>query len=134
MLREDDSHEIDNLEKGPADMPDVLPSASTTEGLAMRLLRPVVQDAEATEYASYVDQFRTLNLSNELSYESSAQDMKLYDRAIRLARDGGAGADASRIDNGSLELYEQHVRLIREQNLVARSSSGQTDASSTFSG
>ena len=97
----------------------------------MRLLNPTVDTAEANEYASYVDQFRTLNLSNELSYESSAQDMKIYEQAIRLAKDGGASADSFKVDSATREIYDKHVRITREQHLVTRSV--HTDASSTFS-
>lgn len=99
----------------------------------MRLLAPNVEDAEAAEYASYVDQFRTLNLSNELSYESSAQDMKLYDQATQLARDGGAGSEGSKVDGVTREIYERHVRLLREQNMVVRGSSVPSDTMSVLS-
>jgi hypothetical protein len=98
----------------------------------MRLMRPSIDVSEANEYASYVDQFRTLNLSNELSYESSAQDLKIYHQAVWLARDGADGSDSFKVDNVTREIYEKHVRITREQNLITRSV--HTDASSTFSG
>lgn len=82
--------------------------ASTTEGLAQRLLKPKVRPAEAAEYASYVDQFQNLNLTNELVYESSAGDMIMYERSVRLSR-----GDGITVDRAAEEVYEKHSNYLR---------------------
>ncbi|KAL7009499.1 phosphatidylinositol-3,5-bisphosphate 5-phosphatase [Cystobasidiomycetes sp. EMM_F5] len=87
--------------------------AGTTEGLAQRLLKPKVQATEAAEYQSYVDQYRNLNLSNELVYESSAGDLQMYERAVALC--SGEQGSAILVDQASIEAYEKHCRLHRFQ-------------------
>jgi hypothetical protein len=116
--------------KGDGELSDeeaALPPPNTTEGLATRLLNPKVQAAEAAEYTSYVNQFKTLNLSNELAYESSAGDLAMYEQAVRLARGEGATVDKS-----SEEIYEQHCRFRREQ-FYSGSQSALTTPFSVFS-
>ena len=99
-----------------------LPPASTTEGLALRLLDPRVADSEAAEYASYVDQFRNLNLSNELSYESSADDLRVYRQAVDLASDGGQSQSRLfRVDKAAVDVYEKHVQTAKEVKVLRSS-------------
>lgn len=86
-----------------------MPPLTSTEGLAMRLLNPKVHSAEAHEYASYVDQYRNLNLSNELQYEHSAVDMELYEQGARLATGHGALSGLLKVDPRDVDLYSKHI-------------------------
>lgn len=98
------------------DEEDNLPSLSTTEGLALRLLHPKVRSSEAEEYASYVDQYRNLNLSNELQYEQSAADMELYERAVAIPLGKHGSAGFLGVDAADEEIYTRHIRSIRFQD------------------
>lgn len=108
------ARQVEEDETTPEDEPP-LPPASTTEGLALRLLKPKVSSAETAEYASYVDQFRNLNLSNELHYESSAGDMLMYEQAIKTASGKETAAGMMTVDPATEEIYEKHCRAVREQ-------------------
>lgn len=88
-------------------------SWATTEALASRLLNPKVSLAEAEEYASYVDQYRNLNLSNELQYEHSAGDMAMYEKAVRMAKGGAALSELLQVDSVDEQLFEKHVASLR---------------------
>ncbi|KEI41332.1 uncharacterized protein L969DRAFT_70805 [Mixia osmundae IAM 14324] len=61
----------------------VLPPASTTEGLALRLLAPVVEPQEGDEYERYVHQFAHLSLSQDLQ---RSQDLSVYRRACQISK------------------------------------------------
>jgi hypothetical protein len=103
-----------------SDDEEILPSITTTEGLALRLLNPKVHNAEAEEYASYVDQYRNLNLSNELQYEQSAADMELYEQAVRITKGNATLSNLLHVDASDASIYEKHVGSLRSQELGLR--------------
>lgn len=98
-----------------SDEDEAMPPITTTEGLALRLLNPKVNNAEAEEYASYVDQYRNLNLSNELQYEHSAADMELYEQAVRITKGNAILPNLLQVDNADETIYEKHVGSLRAQ-------------------
>lgn len=95
-----------------------LPATSTTEGLAMRLLNPKVHAAEAEEYASYVDQYRNLNLSNELQYQHSAADMELYEKAVQVAKGSAILPNLLQVDPADGDIYERCISSMRPQEAL----------------
>lgn len=103
-------------EEADTDEEEPVPSLSTTEDLAMRLLNPKVRTSEAEEYASYVDQYRHLNLSNELQYEHSAADMDLYEQAVATAMAKKDIASLLRVVPADEEVYARHIRSVRVQD------------------
>lgn len=102
-------------EGDPSDHEDVSMALNTTEALATRLLNPKISHAEAEEYASYVDQYRNLNLSNELQYEHSAGDMELYEKAVRLAKGGSAVSQLLHVDPMDEQVFVKHVTKLRSE-------------------
>ena len=85
---------------------------STTDGLARRLLKPKVQLSEAMEYRCYVEQYRNLNLSNELLFESSEGDLRMYERVTSLAAGGRNLLDSLSTDQASLETFDKHSKVM----------------------
>lgn len=88
---------------------------NTTEALTRSHLNPKVRPAEAEEYASYVDQYRNLNLSNELQYEHSAGDMQLYEQAVRMTKGDVMLADLLQVSGTDEEIYDWHIKNGRQQ-------------------
>lgn len=97
------SQRIDEAQPAPTAPP------STTEGIVARLLNPSVEPDEAREYASYVDQFENLSLSQDLS----EKDALLYRNSAGLAAEGGASLS---VDRASLALYREAASLARAQD------------------
>ncbi|KAM0751709.1 hypothetical protein T439DRAFT_313088 [Meredithblackwellia eburnea MCA 4105] len=77
---------------------------NTTEAMVGRLLKPFVADDEAREYASYIDQFDHLSLSQDLS----EKDALLYRSSAAI----GNGADGNwfHVDRTNLSVYVEAVR------------------------
>lgn len=105
------SNRID--ETHPLHQPTAPPS--TTEGIVARLLNPSVEPDEAREYASYVDQFDNLSLSQDLSEKDAA----LYRSSAGLASgvalgEGGAGGASGglTVDRASLAIYREAAGLV----------------------
>lgn len=103
----------DEVDRNGDDEAQVHSSPNTTEALATRLLKPQITRAEADEYASYVDQYRNLNLSNELHYEHSARDLEIYDTTVRIAEGGPILSSLLQVDSIAEELYEKHVKAFK---------------------
>ena len=97
-----------SLAPPPLPAPPPAQAVHPTEALIKRLLNPSVDAMESTEYISYIDQFSHLSLSQDLS----EKDEILYQ--------GFAGGDGGnlKIDKGSLNLYDDVVKLSASSNVV----------------
>ena len=100
----------DGSQHGDSDDDAAIPSS--TDGLARRLLKPKVQSSEAMEYRCYVEQYRNLNLSNELLFESSEGDLRMYERVTSLAAGGRNLLDSLSTDQASLETFDKHSKVM----------------------
>lgn len=93
------------IDEGPPIAP--LP-ANTTEAIVGRLLNPVVADDEAKEYASYMDQFAHLSLSQDLS----EKDALLYRSSAAIAA-GGSEAVHLQVDRASHAVYADAIKAAK---------------------
>ncbi|KAK4705453.1 phosphatidylinositol 3,5-bisphosphate 5-phosphatase, partial [Phenoliferia sp. Uapishka_3] len=84
------------------------PPLNTTESLISRLLNPIVVEAEAKEYASYIDQFAHLSLSQDLS----EKDALLYRSSAAI---GAAGSELVKlqVDRSNMAVYSEAIKISR---------------------
>lgn len=86
--------------------PPDLPAPTTTEAIIARLLSPTVDADEEREYASYIQQFEELSLSQDLSEKDDA----LYRRNAAMASGEAEGEVRLGVDRASLASYVEAVR------------------------
>lgn len=77
------------------------PTQNPTEALIHHLLNPSVEEAEANEYDSYIDQFSHLSLSQDDNL--SAKDALLYQMQVEV------GEATLKVDAGSENMYKDVV-------------------------
>lgn len=88
--------------------PPDIPSPTTTEAIIARLLNPSVDVDEEREYASYIQQFEPLSLSQDLS----EKDVALYRSNAAMAR-GEQEEGRGGVDRASLAVFLEAVRTGR---------------------